>query len=300
MKKVKPLAKTSCYNKRVNGKNLPPRFPIRRDMRRPQAAFSMESEGKFMTNPIEFDLSIGKKKPYSSKGNPCPFCDPGALTHILDRRGDMIWCMNKYPVFHGTWPTVLIETSNHDDELSRYAPEKLHDVIRFGMEKWEETEKNPAFRSVIYFRNYGPHSGGSQRHPHSQIIGLYDYDYRDNIATENFLGAPVYEDGDCYVTLSDYPICSMAEFNISLKKEGNLVGFADAIQHIARFVLTDFPIPCDSYNLFFYHLRGHVRVKVFPRYIASPLYMGYRITQVVDSTSRQYILDTLRSESYFG
>lgn len=253
-----------------------------------------------MTNPIKFNLAIGKKKPYSSKGNPCPFCVPGSLSQVLERRGDMIWCMNKYPVFHGTWPTVLIETAEHNSELSQYNPEKLHDVIRFGMEKWLKTEKQPDFKSVIYFRNFGPHSGGSQRHPHSQIIGLYEYDYRDNIATENFLGSLIYEDEDCYVTLSDYPICSMAEFNISLKKDGDIPHFADAIQHIARFVLYDFPIPCDSYNLFFYHLKSHIRAKIFPRYIASPLYMGYRITQVVDNISKQYILDTLRSDRYFG
>ena len=55
-------------------------------------------------------------------------------------------------------------------------------------------------------------------------------------------------------------------------------------------MLSDFPIPCDSYNLFFYQVRGSIRVKIFPRYTASPLYMGYRITQVVDSDSRKYIL----------
>lgn len=253
-----------------------------------------------MTNPIEFDLHIGKEKPYSSKGAACPFCHPENLTDILEKRDDMIWLMNKYPVFHGTWPTVLVETSQHDSDLSMYTPEKLHAVISFGLEKWKALSAKKEFKSVIYFRNFGPQSGGSQRHPHSQIIGLYDYDYRDNIFPENFFGTPIYEDADADVTLSDYPICSMAEFNISLKKDGNPSRFADAIQKVARFVLHDFPIPCNSYNLFFYYIRGHIRAKLFPRYIASPLYMGYRITQVIDSTSKAYILDTLHSDKYFG
>lgn len=43
-----------------------------------------------------------------------------------------------------------------------------------------------------------------------------------------------------------------------------------------------------------------MRVKIFPRYTASPLYMGYRITQVADAESRQHMLATLRSSRYFG
>ena len=102
------------------------------------------------------------------------------------------------------------------------------------------------------------------------------------------------------MTLSDYPVCCMAEFNVMLKKDGHTEHFADAIQQVVRFVLHDFPIPCDSYNLFFYYIRGHVRVKIFPRYTASPLYMGYRITQVADSENRSHMLEILHSERYFA
>lgn len=253
-----------------------------------------------MTNPIEFDLHIGKKKPYSSKGAACPFCEPDKLTDILEKKDDMIWLMNKYPVFHGTWPTVLVETSQHNSDLSMYTPEKLHSVISFGLDKWCALSKRKDFKSVLYFRNFGPQSGGSQRHPHSQIIGLYNYDYRENIYPENFFGTTIHEDDSCVVNLSDYPICSMAEFNVTLKKGANPDPFADALQKIAHFVLHDFPIPCDSYNLFFYYIKNHIRAKLFPRYIASPLYMGYRITQVIDSESKKYILDTLQSDTYFG
>lgn len=253
-----------------------------------------------MRKPVEFDLAVGKKKPYSSKGAPCPFCAPEGLTDILERRGDMIWLMNKYPVFHGTWPTVLVESARHDGDLSNYSPDELHAVISFGLEKWRETAARPEFKSVIFFRNFGPQSGGSQRHPHSQIIGFYDHDAQEIIYPENFFGSPIYEDENCYVNLSDYPICSVAEFNVGLKKAGRVETFADALQKLARFVLTDFPIPCDSYNLFFYYIKNRVRAKLFPRYIASPLYMGYRLTQVVDEESKERILETLRGEKYFG
>lgn len=44
----------------------------------------------------------------------------------------------------------------------------------------------------------------------------------------------------------------------------------------------------------------HIHVKLFPRYIASPLYMGYRITHVMDNESSKNIISMLTSPKYFG
>lgn len=253
-----------------------------------------------MNTPITFNISIGTKKPHSGKQDHCPFCDTEHLTNILEKKADMIWLMNKFPVFEGTWPTVLIETAEHDSDLSKYSPEKLHQVIEFGMTHWLDLEKKGCFKSVIYFRNFGPGSGGSQRHPHSQIVGLNTYDYRDNLTDENFLGTIFHEDADCFCSTSSYPISGMGEFNVTLKKDGCVKGFANALQKIAQFILKDFPLPCSSYNIFFYHLNKHIHAKVFPRYAASPLYMGYRITHVMDEANRSRMIEKLRSPTYFG
>lgn len=252
-----------------------------------------------MTTPVTFNISIGRDKPHSTEQKSCPFCDPASLTDILDRQGDIIWLKNKYPVFEKTWPTVIIETSDHDGEVSTYSKERLHKVIDFGLEKWLSLERDPRFKSVLFFKNYGPRSGGSQRHPHSQIIGLEEYDYRDNLHKENFFGDVFHEDDSCFASISSYPICGMCEINVTLKSCGQTAPFADAIQKAIRFVLHDFPLPCNSYNLFFYHFK-HIHVKIFPRYTASPLYMGYRITHVMDEKSRQQVLAVLKSPAYFG
>ena len=66
----------------------------------------------------------------------------------------------------------------------------------------------------------------------------------------------------------------MAEFNVMLKPDGTTDAFADTMQTIVKFVLHDFPIPCDSYNFIFLPPRKIFIVKIFPRYIASPLYLG--------------------------
>ena len=58
------------------------------------------------------------------------------------------------------------------------------------------------FKSVLHFKNHGPMSGGSIRHPHSQIIGLRDYDYREDVMSQHFEGWLMYEDQDVTITQS--------------------------------------------------------------------------------------------------
>ena len=253
-----------------------------------------------MEHKITFDTTVGRDKPHSAAGDPCPFCVPDKLVNILETRGDMIWLMNKYPVFHDTWPTVLVETAEHDADLSTYTREKAREVISFGMEKWLETMRRPEFRSVLYFRNYGTMSGGSQRHPHSQIMGLYRYDYTEDLTPADFAGPLIYETADAALTLSDAPMSTMTEFNVLLKPDGDVTAMADFLQTLAKFVLTDFPIRCTSYNIFFYRFQGNIAAKLFPRHSASPLYVGYRIKSVMDDESRAGMMARLRRAPYFG
>lgn len=253
-----------------------------------------------MNKPITYNISVGSEKPHSGHQRVCPFCHPEALTDILETQGDIIWLMNKFPVFEKTSPTVIVETADHNSGLTAYSKEKLREVVSFGLSRWLQLEKDPRFKSVIYFRNYGPDSGGSQRHPHSQIIGLEDYDYRDNVNEENFMGEKIHEDDDCYATISSYPISGMGEFNVTMHPDGCPDGFADTIQTLARFILQDFPLPCTSYNIFFYHVKRRIHAKIFPRYSASPLYMGYRITHVMDEKNQERMKELLRTDQYFG
>lgn len=252
-----------------------------------------------MSTQIPFNLSVSKDKPYSSRHDACPFCSPKSLTNILETEDDLIWLMNKYPIFEKSWPTVIIETADHNSDIPDYTPEKLHQVISFGVTRWLNLMKRDEFKSVIYFRSHGPHSGGSLVHPHSQIIGLYDTDYSDNIHKENFIGSVFHEDSDSYASLSSYPLTNMAEFNLTLKKDGDINRFADVMRKIILYALNDFPFPVDSYNLFFY-LRKHIHVKIFPRHVASPLYLGYKIIPVLNDQCRENILKKLKSPDYFG
>ena len=234
-----------------------------------------------MTYPIQLNLNAGKNKPFTSKKDTCPFCSPDKLTHILEKEPDLIWLMNKYPILTGTWPTVIIESLQHDLDLTDYSAEKLHSVITFGMNHWLDLSHSGRFKSVIYFRNHGSHSGGSLAHPHSQIMGLYNLDYRDNLTPSNFRGPVFFEQADCQCSISSLP------------------AFADCLQKLAQYLKNDFLMPVDSYNIFFYEM-DHIYAKVFPRFTSSPLCLGYKITPVLEDSYINSILKTLRSPLYFG
>ena len=136
-----------------------------------------------MNKPLRFNIELGRTKPVNIRNEQvrCPFCDRSKLTDILDTSGHIIWLMNKYPVLEKTWPTVIIETETDEGEFSTLPADEAAHILQFGLDKWRETRQRKEFKSVLFFKNHGYMSGGSIRHPHSQIIGLENYDYHKDI-----------------------------------------------------------------------------------------------------------------------
>ncbi|SCV17778.1 Protein of unknown function [Bacillus cereus] len=82
------------------------------------------------------------------------------------------------------------------------------------------------------------------------------------------------------LNISDRPIIGFTEFNIIIEDVECIDELANYIQQTVRYILTDFHKGCSSYNLFFYYLDGKIICKVVPRFVVSPLYVGYKIPQV--------------------
>ena len=237
-----------------------------------------------MKEPLIFDIALGQTKPNSmhNRDGHCPFCDPSQLTDILDRSESIIWLMNKYPVLERTWPTVIIETAPHvHTEYSKLPFVEAVHILEFGRAKWAQVKADPRFTSVLFFKNYGPMSGGSIYHPHSQIIGLEDYDYREDIYKEHFDGWIIHEETNLRMTLSTRPIHGFFEFNMRFDPQLDTSILANYLQRTLRYVLEDFSKYAKSYNLFFYDINdGFHYLKIVPRYVTSPLFIGYGIPQV--------------------
>lgn len=231
---------------------------------------------------LYFNTAIGVKKPENirNKEQPCPFCARDELTDILDVEGPMIFLKNKFPVLENAYQTVLIETDQCDGELSTYKKGHLHKLLRFGIKHWFEMENSGLYQSVIFFKNYGPFSGGTIAHPHMQIVGLYDLDYNENLKKDVFDGVTIAKSHGAEFTLSTKPQVGFYELNVKMNDSGYVEEFGKYIQIAAHYILHHFPFKATSYNIFFYHLNGEIYAKVVPRFVTTPIYIGYSLPQV--------------------
>lgn len=238
----------------------------------------MAAEKKYLV----FNTSIGKNKPENivNVDAGCPFCDREHLTDILASDGPIILIKNKYPVLIDTLQTVLIETDECNTDLSLYSKDHLYRLIRFGVEKWQEMSQSGEFASVIFYKNHGPYSGGTIRHPHMQIVGLKEIDYTKNIDVESFRGTIIHQKNGVELNLSHKPRNGFFEFNVLLSELKYLNQMADYIQLVTHYLLHHFHKNCKSYNLFFYKIDNQILVKILPRFVTSPLFIGYSIPQI--------------------
>jgi ATP adenylyltransferase/5',5'''-P-1,P-4-tetraphosphate phosphorylase II len=236
---------------------------------------------------LYFVSQTSKKKPETirNKHNACPFCNVDELENIIAQEGSIILLENKYKTLKNTFQTVLIETADCKGELSIYNKDHLYRVIQFAIRNWLKFEKSGKFKSVLLFKNQGPLSGGSILHPHMQIVGLEKVDYQKNIHSTSFEGILIARNKSVEFNISTQPKIGFYEFNVVMQSIDDITIMADFIQIAAHFILNHFHFTCESYNLFFYHINQMIVCKIIPRFVTTPIYIGYSIPQVSDDIS---------------
>lgn len=162
------------------------------------------------------------------------------------------------------------------------------------------------YRSVLMYKNKGPLSGGSLVHPHMQIVGLEQEDGYASLASANFEGINVWQQGRISANISTEPIMGFFEINVSARRESppamtreikpRRISSPDAIQVALRYILNEHHGGrAESYNLFFYHLGGRTIAKALPRWVVSPYFVGYRLAQVNAETTLDVDAERLRA-----
>ena len=233
-------------------------------------------------NLINFDMHIGHKKPETiiHQDNACPFCDREHLTDILATDGDIILLRNKYNVLTGADQFVLIESSVCESDIPAYSSEHMHRLIRFGLEHWQSLLNSGKYADVLFFKNYGPMSGGTIRHPHMQLIGCPELDASLLFNPQEFDGPSICHRHGVNLTVSDHPRIGFWELNIipnEIQSTAAINTIADFIQIAASYLMQHFSRFCQSYNIFFYHRSGQVYIKLMPRFATPPVFVGYGI-----------------------
>lgn len=245
-------------------------------------------------NLIDFNIGIGKTKPRTINGEKqsCPFCNTAALTNIVDTKDDMIFLHNKYNVLEPSEQFVLIEGAECDADMPDYSKEKMSELIRFGLYHWFNLLESQKYQAVLFFKNYGPLSGGTIRHPHMQIVGLPTMNPDLMFNVDEFEGIPVASDNNIEINIATLPRIGFCEINIIVNRlfssnqlkadldtaaQKSVDTLAKYLQCAIGFMKDFFKRDNFSYNIFFYLLDGYIRIKLLPRFATSPLYIGYNI-----------------------
>ncbi|MGG5370313.1 DUF4931 domain-containing protein [Enterococcus sp. AZ196] len=232
--------------------------------------------------PLIFSHVAAQGKPRHMKAEiaGCPFCDYAEKENILAKEGEFLWIKNKYPTLNDTSQTLIIESKAHNSDISTYTKEENRHLIQFALKCWKQMKNDSRYQSVLFYKNHGPLSGGSLKHPHMQIVGLENLDGESQIQKETFEGVLVLEYKNISVTLSKYPTMGFLEINLLAERDENTELFADYLQQLVCYVLQRyFQGRCDSFNLFFFEREGKLIAKVVPRFIDSPYFVGYRLSQ---------------------
>ena len=222
--------------------------------------------------PLVFINRVARHKPENIRHTDgyCPFCHPETLENILRQDGERIWLVNKYRTLADTMQTIVVESGDHEGDFSNYSAEESEAVLRFSLECWGQMLRDRRYRSVLMYKNYGPLSGGSIRHPHLQIVGLTKKDGYERVPANAFGGVEVLRDGGRELSLSTHPLMGFMETNASVPETSDdaLVAPADvawlseAIRKLVRFLLESYHgHGCTSYNLFFYRTQDVVETR---------------------------------------
>ena len=67
---------------------------------------------------------------------------------------------------------VIIENPDHGTEIADLPDEQVELILRAYRERCLDLRKDPRFKYILIFKNYGSAAGASLEHPHSQLIAL--------------------------------------------------------------------------------------------------------------------------------
>lgn len=224
----------------------------------------------------------GKPQHLGSEKAGCPFCDYAEEDNILRKEGNHLWVLNKYQTLRDTFQTIIIEHPDHNKDISTYTIEENRKLFAFAFDCWAKTKADPQFKSVLFYKNHGPLSGGSLKHPHMQIVGLKEIDGEAQIQSENFEGITVLSEKNVEINFSSMPVMGFLEINllVDVKAVDAINCLADYVQKTVKYILNTYHHGrCESYNLFLFEREGKYIVKLTPRFIVSPYFVGYKLTQ---------------------
>lgn len=218
---------------------------------------------------LYFNMDMEREK-HQHRPSGCPFCVENLQEKdIVLTDGVSFLRKNRMPNIQGANMYVLVESLMHDQHFEDMDIAGARGVLSFAFESMEWARKQHEGKYVILMKNRGALAGGSQPHPHMQVMSLPDF----NPAQADFC--------------SDRVLCSNGSLQVGLKTDGETdlyqlvlqvpssdrvtLETVEALQKLLRWVANRH----GNYNLAHFQEDGTDFYKIIPRWVGAVYGHGY-------------------------
>ncbi|MBI4352874.1 MAG: galactose-1-phosphate uridylyltransferase [Candidatus Omnitrophica bacterium] len=117
---------------------------------------------------------------------------------------------------------VIVETPDHDKQIADLPLEQVELVLKAYRERCLDLRKDPRFKYILIFKNYGQAAGASLEHPHSQLIALPIVPSRVQGEIKGSVSHYEYAERCIYCDMVNQ---ERAERKLTVFEEGDFLGF---------------------------------------------------------------------------
>lgn len=227
-----------------------------------------------------------KKKGKSAIG--CPFCKDNLLQDSLELTNGVSYLRkNKMPIIQNSHMYVLIESLVHDTHFEDMKISEALRVLNFAFDSMEWAKKQHPSHHVLLFKNRGLLSGGSQPHPHMQVVALPHLmpEQVDFKSDHTF-----FQEAGIEVGLKTEGNFELFQFVVRLNEERDWGRAIEVLQRVLRWTADKY----GNYNLAHWREDGKDQFKIIPRWAGSAYFLGYNHSIRYDESELEAIQDEIR------
>lgn len=234
----------------------------------------------------------------------CPFCNKHGLLEETIIKEDPIeqflWLPNRYPANKNMDMTLIIEGNDCEYDFHEYRIEKIAHLLKFSEHCYEEFKERGNYQDILLFKQFGKYSGGTVRHGHLQLVGLYEKQVNDELIKTSLLkenNHSIYKNKSVELNYNLFPVGEHEAFNLIYKRNENLeIDVSKVLRLMINYIIDN---GSESYSLAFYINEDDIVIQIKDRYISSTFNVHYGIKSVFEyeekkiNELKKYILNEI-------
>ena len=237
---------------------------------------------------LHFDMTKEQEKRQYRSIN-CPFCvEQLKEEDVVLTDGISFLRNNRMPNVQNANMYVLVESLIHHTHMEEMDTPGAIGVLSFAFESMEWARKQHEGKTVLLLKNRGILSGGSQPHPHMQVVALPGF----NPAQADFSSDRIlYANERLQIGMQTEGDVDLYQFLLKIKSvDRTALETVGALQKLLKWVVNRH----GNYNLAHFQEEGHDIFKIIPRWVGAVYGHGYSHYMKYDETELSKIEGEIR------